>query len=209
VSGLDFDAAAVEAARTRFEIDDVHAWSFDEFMKNRPGERFDVVTAFEVLEHQEDPRSLLDGCFALTRPGGYLAISVPFRDRRPNWYEAWDEPPNHLTRWSKRSLVTALSGAGYHVLEMRTGWIASRKFLMQNVRFGIVSSRVETAQLAEHRPANRTVPVARALLRTKSAVLGGFGTVLDVGLKVIGATGISLYVLAQRPEVDGPASVRT
>ena len=204
VAGLDFDAAAVAAARNRFGIDDVHAWSFDDYMRKRPGDQFNVVTAFEVLEHQEDPRAFLESCFALTRPGGYFAVSVPFRDRRPNWYEAWDEPPNHLTRWSRRSLVTELSFTGFQVLDVRTGCIASKKFLMDKFRFGIMSSRVKTTRLAEQGTAGRGVTVAVLLLRTKSALFGGIGAVLDVGLKAIGATGIYLYVLAQRPEVDGP-----
>lgn len=205
VSGLDFDAAAVEAARTWFGIDDVYAWSLDDYMRNRPGDRFDIVTAFEVLEHQEDPRAFVESCFALTRPGGYFAISVPFRDRRPNWYEPWDEPPNHLTRWSRRSLVTELSFAGYQVLDVRTGCIASKKFLMDKVRLRMVSGRIETARLAERGPASRGVTLARFLFRTKSALFGGIGRVLDAGLKALGATGIYLYVLAQRPDVDGLA----
>lgn len=52
--------------------------------------------------------------------------------------------------------------------------------------------------------ASRGVTLARLLVGTKSALFSGIGRVLDAGLKAIGATGIYLYVLAQRPDVDGP-----
>jgi SAM-dependent methyltransferase len=197
---LDFDVAAITAARDRLGIDDVHAWSFDEYMTNRQGDKVDVLTTFEVLEHQEDPRGFLASCFALTRPGGYFAVSVPFRDRRPHWHEPWDQPPNHLTRWSKQALLAELSQAGYTTLEVHTGGVSSKKFLMFNVRFGIMSSRVKATSLAERGEASRGVAAATLLLRAKSAVLGGVGAVLDRVFKTFGATGIYLYVLAQRPE---------
>jgi 2-polyprenyl-3-methyl-5-hydroxy-6-metoxy-1,4-benzoquinol methylase len=90
VAGIDFDAVAVRAARERLGVQSVEPWTLEEFIERRPGERFDAVTAFEVLEHVDEPRSFLERCFDLTQPGGHFAVSVPFRDRWPRWNEAWD-----------------------------------------------------------------------------------------------------------------------
>lgn len=41
--------------------------------------RFDVVTAFEVVEHVENPSAFLERCGALVRPGGWLVLSTMAR----------------------------------------------------------------------------------------------------------------------------------
>jgi len=45
------------------------------------GERFDVVTFFEVLEHQAAPAEFLQKVKTCVRPGGMIALSVPNRER--------------------------------------------------------------------------------------------------------------------------------
>jgi SAM-dependent methyltransferase len=42
-----------------------------------PPSSFDVVTAFDVVEHHDDPRSLLARVCGLLRPGGHFAATVP------------------------------------------------------------------------------------------------------------------------------------
>ena len=37
---------------------------------------FDVVTCLEMLEHVPDPASVIAGCAALVKPGGYLFLST-------------------------------------------------------------------------------------------------------------------------------------
>jgi len=43
---------------------------------------FDCITAFDVIEHVERPRSLLADCLAAIRPGGWLLISTGNLDAR-------------------------------------------------------------------------------------------------------------------------------
>lgn len=40
------------------------------------GERFDVVSLFEVIEHVDNPSQFLDRCGAFVRPGGWLVMST-------------------------------------------------------------------------------------------------------------------------------------
>ena len=70
---------------------------------------FDVVCAFEVLEHVDDVAAILDPVRIALRPGGRLFVSVPNVDRaRPEAPEPLDLPPHHVSRWSaSHALVIA------------------------------------------------------------------------------------------------------
>ena len=185
VSGIDFDAVGVRVARERLGVDSVEPWTLEELIDRRPGERFDAVTAFEVLEHVEEPRDFLERCFGLTKPGGHFAVSVPFRDRWPRWNEAWDEPPHHMTRWSRKALLAALGRAGFEPIDVRTGWIGSGMMLRSRIRFGIVSRELDRASAA---PENGASHLRRAALlhRLKTAAFDAFGVPVDAAIRQIG-----------------------
>ena len=70
VRGLDLNEAAIEAARSEFG-DRVHTGPLDE--QAFPGERFDVVTLIDVLEHVPDPRSLFAAIRARLDSEGIVA----------------------------------------------------------------------------------------------------------------------------------------
>lgn len=42
--------------------------------------KFDIITFFEVLEHQVDPVGFLETIKGMLNPGGWIAGSVPNRD---------------------------------------------------------------------------------------------------------------------------------
>lgn len=48
-----------------------------DFFEWNPGREFDVVTSFGFIEHFEDAGSVLDRHFALTKPGGVVAVTMP------------------------------------------------------------------------------------------------------------------------------------
>lgn len=45
---------------------------------------YDVVTAFDVIEHIEDDLSFIKGLLRITKNGGYVIIGTPNRDRLSN-----------------------------------------------------------------------------------------------------------------------------
>lgn len=73
------------------------------------GRTYDVVCAFEVLEHIEDDRAALADWVRFIRPGGHLVLSVPaFRKR----FGPMDEHAGHFRRYERDELVARLHEAG-------------------------------------------------------------------------------------------------
>lgn len=70
---------------------------------------FDLVCAFEVLEHLEDDRAALDGWCRRVRPGGALLLSVP---ANPHRYGPWDELVGHIRRYRPEGLRQLLVEVG-------------------------------------------------------------------------------------------------
>jgi SAM-dependent methyltransferase len=203
VTGLDFNPVAVQVARSRFGLLDVHCTSLQEFRTRNPHRYFDVVTAFEVLEHVEDPRGFLQTVFDLLRPGGFLALSVPFRDRWPRFgvHDALDLPPHHLTWWSKRAITEALRRTELRVRHIRTGWMIGEEIILAKVRFGVTDRLFRSAQRSGNQPVTlaQVATIASRLMRIKRLLARLAAIPLDVTLRTLGATGMDMYVLAQRP----------
>jgi SAM-dependent methyltransferase len=74
---------------------------------------YDVVCAFEVLEHLTSPARMFADMVHAARPGGRLIVSVPHvpsaLTRIPNFL--LNGPPHHLSWWTETAL-RALAGAG-------------------------------------------------------------------------------------------------
>ena len=119
VWGIDFDKKSVDSAKRNLGIDTVFAMSLEEFYEYAKGRglKFDVITFFEVLEHQDKPREFLEMVKGLLKGGGYIAGSVPNRKRlfvETEWkcfHE--DYPPNHFLRFSRKSLENAIKLSGF------------------------------------------------------------------------------------------------
>jgi 2-polyprenyl-3-methyl-5-hydroxy-6-metoxy-1,4-benzoquinol methylase len=198
VAGLDFDREAVETARVRLGIDDVHSLSAAQFRQAYPDRRFDVVTAFEVIEHVESPADLMRECSQLLKPGGELVISTPYRDRWPNVHEAWDYPPHHLTRWDKAALAFAINLAGCRLIDMETGWTASANMLSDLTRLGIVKGAISGVRSDDGKRAALRIGTAAIAHQAKKLTLTAIGIPIDVALRGLGATGIDLFAIGRR-----------
>jgi 2-polyprenyl-3-methyl-5-hydroxy-6-metoxy-1,4-benzoquinol methylase len=125
VWGIDFDKKSVENVKRNLGIDTVFAMSLEEFYEyaKEKNLKFDVITFFEVLEHQDKPREFLEMVKGLLKEGGYIAGSVPNRERlfvEIDWKNRFhsDYPPHHFLRFSKSSLEKALNFAGFKEVEV-------------------------------------------------------------------------------------------
>ena len=79
-------------------------------------EQFDLVCAFEVLEHIEDDAAAVKEWASRLRSGGWLMLSVPAYQHR---YGPADELVGHFRRYDPDALVTLLANAGFEDIEVR------------------------------------------------------------------------------------------
>ena len=79
-------------------------------------ERFDLVCAFEVLEHIEDDAAAVKEWAARLRGRGWLLLSVPAFQRR---YGPADELVGHFRRYDPGALTALLDGCGFGEIEIR------------------------------------------------------------------------------------------
>ncbi len=120
VWGIDIDRKSINSCQARFGLKNTFAMSLDEFVvfAKENGLRFDYITFFEVLEHQDNPRRFLEDVKKLLKDGGYIAGSVPNRDSyivilNGRKCGKSDYPPHHFLRFNIVALENAFIRAGF------------------------------------------------------------------------------------------------
>ncbi len=73
---------------------------------------FDVIGAFDVLEHIEEDELVLANLFRAARPGGGLMLTVP--QHRSLWSTV-DEYSHHKRRYTRKDLTRKVQQAGFQV----------------------------------------------------------------------------------------------
>jgi SAM-dependent methyltransferase len=119
VTGIELDRNAARFAKERLGLQNICPLTVSEFAEQHAEERFDVVTFFEVLEHQAAPVEFLQKVRACVRPDGMIALSVPNRERWLTGPDVLDYPPNHFLRWNADALKKVLKAQGFEVLSIR------------------------------------------------------------------------------------------
>jgi SAM-dependent methyltransferase len=109
VRGLEVDPRPVREARLRgyhVELQDAtQPYPFDEAT-------FDLVTAFDVIEHVDDDRAILQEACRALKPGGHIAITVPAL----MWLWSHNDDINaHKRRYRAGDLKSKLAEAGFAV----------------------------------------------------------------------------------------------
>ncbi|UCF31951.1 MAG: methyltransferase domain-containing protein [bacterium] len=145
--GLEMSGEA--ARRARADGIDVRRQSISQHAVERPG-HYDVVCAFQVLEHIPDVQEFIQSCVKCLRPSGTLIFSVPSLDsfiaRSPN--NALNLPPHHAVWWSERALrfvpecvgVELVDVIHHELEEVHYRWYArimAEKWLADLIRFRV------------------------------------------------------------------------
>ena len=85
-------------------------------------EKFDVISATDVLEHQSDPYELLDLMRFYIKPNGIGVLSLPFADSFQGKFlkSKWTmiNPPTHSHFFTKASLEVLLNNVGFKVMKI-------------------------------------------------------------------------------------------
>jgi 2-polyprenyl-3-methyl-5-hydroxy-6-metoxy-1,4-benzoquinol methylase len=118
VEGLEYSEHAVNDANARLGGRTVRAGSPEE--KCLPDGVYDIIAAFDVVEHLRNPRKSIEYLRAALTPGGLIAIVTPSIDSWSrqvlgrHWMEYKTE---HLTYFGRKSMGQLLERAGFEVIQ--------------------------------------------------------------------------------------------
>jgi SAM-dependent methyltransferase len=160
------------------------------------GARYDLVCAFEVLEHIEDDHAALAGWAPLVKPGGHLMLSTP---AGPDRMGSWDEAVGHYRRYSAEQMTRLLTEVGCVDVQVRLyGWPVG--YVLEGAR-NVIATRRERAT-AEESIEGRTASSGRQL-QPKGALVGAavrLGTApFALMQRFMPTRGTALVAVARRP----------
>jgi SAM-dependent methyltransferase len=117
--GIEPDADSFGVAKGRFaQLGDLGRGEVRETtVESLPAEeKFDMVCAFEVLEHIDDDAGALKEWAQRLNPGGYLLISVPAHQSR---YGPSDQVVGHFRRYEPAQLAAMVKELGLGDIDVR------------------------------------------------------------------------------------------
>lgn len=149
-------------------------------------EEFDVVGAFDVIEHIEDDRAVLAGLRSSAVPGGGVLVTVP---QHPWLWSEYDARAGHLRRYRARELAAKIAEVGLEIVRM-TSFVA----LLLPIMY--LSRRAQRAPGPGYDPLAelRIAPRANRMLES---VLGAERALIRAGVNF--PAGGSLLAIARRP----------
>jgi 2-polyprenyl-3-methyl-5-hydroxy-6-metoxy-1,4-benzoquinol methylase len=137
VHGVEFSSTAISAA-----ADSVRARILQGTLEDMPRDQkgsFDVVSAFDLIEHIDQPGPFLDAVAEFLRPGGKVVICTPDSEHFLRYVmgSRWPmlQPMQHLSIFSRRSLQTALEKSGFTEVRLGTAYkTLSAAYLVDQIR---------------------------------------------------------------------------
>jgi|CXWL01.1.fsa_nt_gi SAM-dependent methyltransferase len=148
-------------------------------------DEFDVVGAFDVLEHVSEDDQVLREMWAAVRPGGGIVVTVP---QHQFLWSAVDEVAGHVRRYRAQDLVDKISRAGFRVL--RTSSFVSlllplmmlSRLRQRNAPGGSVAKGEFSLHPALNMVLERVLDVERSLIRLGLSFPAG-GSLLVIAAK--------------------------
>jgi SAM-dependent methyltransferase len=112
VYGIELDPGAADVARARgrgeVQIGRLEALPWEDG-------RFDLITCLDVIEHTPDDRVTLRELRRVSRPGGFLLVTVPAYQ---GLWSTHDVANHHYRRYSRSRLRAAARDAGWGLVRM-------------------------------------------------------------------------------------------
>ncbi|MFZ4289098.1 class I SAM-dependent methyltransferase [Variovorax sp. HJSM1_2] len=134
-------------------------------------EEFDVIGAFDVIEHIEEDQQVLSQMYDALKPGGRILITVP----QHSWlWSETDEYACHVRRYSAAELHSKIELAGFKI-ERSTSFVSLLLPAMMASRLGKRKEKEEHAfdPLAEFNISSRLNAALEQVLRLERGLIDG------------------------------------
>ena len=137
VQGVELSAQAIAIAKDSVR-DKISQADANEHIR-KYGACYEVVTAYDIIEHTQNPKAFVSDLYNALVPGGVVAIAAPDTDHflryvmGKNW--SMLQPMQHNFLLSKRSIRAMLVEAGFEDIVV----LPARKTLTLNYLFGQLS----------------------------------------------------------------------
>lgn len=149
-------------------------------------EEFDVIGAFDVLEHIEEDEIVLTEMLRAIRPGGGIVLTAP---QHPWLWSSQDEHACHVRRYGVGELRDKVRNAGFNV-ELETSFVS---FLLPAMLASRLVQR-KTSASSDHMAELRLHPL---LNQAFEAVMNVEHILIRAGMRF--PVGGSLLLLAKKP----------
>lgn len=149
-TGVEPDPASFERARSRLERLG-RGRIVNGYVSDLPGEEtFDLLCAFEVLEHIEDDVGALREWAQRVRPDGYALISSPAFPAR---WGPFDHFAGHFRRYGRLQFIDLLASAGFERISVFTyGFLLGQ--VLEKVRHSLAARRQMDGSMEERTAAS-------------------------------------------------------
>jgi SAM-dependent methyltransferase len=184
VQGLETDEGALDHCHASYSDFDVRGGRIPSDVPSDG--TFDVVTAFDVVEHIADDVGAFRAMRAAIHPGGLAVVTVP---ALPVLWSQHDEVNGHQRRYTRASLLDVIDRSGFeptHLSYFNT-------VLLPIVAAARLAQRLRPRRVAPHSdftmPGATTNRILTRLMRSERSLVANRGLPL----------GVSLVAVAHRP----------
>jgi SAM-dependent methyltransferase len=167
-------------AIARRRVPDVELFALDARALEYENE-FDVVGAFDVLEHIDEDEQVLARMARAARPGGGIFVLVP---QHPRLWSKHDELVEHRRRYTRKDLVAKVERTGIEVLET-TSFVTSLLPVMAVSRF-VDRLRKRTDPIANLEPGPLNAVFERMLDGERKLIEHGISLPFGGSLMLVG-----------------------
>lgn len=108
--GIDLSPQAIESAKNNLAFLDNNIIKLEAADLFKLTETYNLIIAFEVLEHIEDEERFITKLFDLLNENGIVVISVPAHMKK---WSVGDEAAGHLRRYERKDLIDKFERSGF------------------------------------------------------------------------------------------------
>lgn len=120
VYGIDISSYAIEKAQQQVPSSKLQQLDIDSDNLSYPDNFFDIITAFDVLEHTTSVKDSLARISAKLKPNGFMIITVPITD---SWlgkiFRLVDRDKSHISIPTEDQLTSIVSDLGLRIVEKK------------------------------------------------------------------------------------------